>query len=70
MQRTMLAIASVVVLMGCSQESTPEAIAECKIQKFAGYNPKDMNQCVKACIACENGVTTTCATSCTLKGAR
>ena len=70
MQRAMLASVLIVVLMGCSQESTPEAVAECKATRFSGYNPKDMNQCVKACIACENGVTTTCTTSCTLKGAR
>jgi hypothetical protein len=29
-----------------------------------------MKQCVAACIACERGVTTTCSTSCTLKGAQ
>ena len=29
-----------------------------------------MRQCVAVCIACERGVTTTCSTSCTLKGAR
>ena len=70
MQMAILAMALVVMLTGCSQESTPESVADCKIQKFPGYNPKDMNQCVKACITCENGVTTTCTTSCTLKGAR
>jgi hypothetical protein len=29
------------------------------------YNPKNLKQCVAACIKCQNGVTTTCA----LKGA-
>jgi Prokaryotic membrane lipoprotein lipid attachment site len=70
MQRAILAITLVVTLTGCSQESTPEAIEACKVRTIAGYNPKDMNQCVRACIACENGVVTTCTTSCTLKGAR
>jgi hypothetical protein len=37
---------------------------------FPSHNPKDKAQCIAACIKCEKGVTTTCATSCYLKGAR
>jgi hypothetical protein len=46
------------------------SIGSCAKQLYSSYNPKDMKQCVAACIACENGVTTTCSTSCMLKGAR
>jgi hypothetical protein len=42
---------------------------DCANKLYTPYNPKDMKQCVAACIACERGVITTCSTSCTLKGA-
>jgi hypothetical protein len=35
----------------------------------AGYNLKVVDQCVAACLKCQHGVTTTCTTSCKLKGA-
>ena len=34
------------------------------------YDEKIFDQCIAACIKCERGVTTTCATSCRLKGAK
>jgi hypothetical protein len=46
------------------------SIGNCAGKLYSPYNPKDMKQCVGACIACEHGVTTTCSTSCMLKGAR
>jgi hypothetical protein len=46
------------------------SIGNCAAKLYSSYNPKDMKQCVGACIACEHGVTTTCSTSCMLKGAR
>jgi hypothetical protein len=46
------------------------SINDCARKLFTPYNPKNMKQCVAVCIACESGVTTTCSTSCTLKGAR
>jgi hypothetical protein len=33
------------------------------------YNLKVFDQCVAACLKCQHGVTTTCTTSCKLKGA-
>ena len=42
----------------------------CAARLYSPYDPKNLNQCVAACIACDHGVTTTCTTSCTLKGAR
>jgi hypothetical protein len=69
-----------VVLMAaaCSPaEETTGSVNECIALNFPSYNPKAMdqcvaackNQCVAACKKCQNGVTTTCTTSCTLKGA-
>ncbi|MBR0839699.1 hypothetical protein JQ607_05775 [Bradyrhizobium liaoningense] len=54
----------------CDQEqditgSTPA----CPMRNYS-YNPRDMNQCVNACKSCDHGTTVTCATSCSLKGAR
>ena len=61
-----------VVLMAaaCSPaEETTGSVNECIALNFPSYNPKAMDQCVAACKECQNGVTTTCTTSCTLKGA-
>jgi hypothetical protein len=52
-------------LCGCREEER-DAGGSCS----RGYDQSIMDQCVQACIKCENGVTTTCTTSCTLKGAR
>jgi hypothetical protein len=58
-------------LGGCSPESdTTGAISSCARDLFPTYNPKIMDQCVNACKKCDRGTTTTCTTSCTLKGAR
>jgi hypothetical protein len=59
------------VLGGCSPEAeTTGAISSCAKDLFPAYNPKIMDQCVSACKKCDRGTTTTCTTSCTLKGAR
>jgi hypothetical protein len=41
----------------------------CATQLYSSYNPKSLKQCVDVCIKCNRGNTTTCSTSCTLKGA-
>ena len=55
----------------CEQEQdiTGSTSAACPLRN-SSYNPRDMNQCVNACKACDRGTTVTCSTSCTLKGAR
>jgi hypothetical protein len=50
--------------------SPTDAVARCASSMFPSYNPKDKDQCIAACIKCERGVVTTCATSCSLKGAK
>jgi hypothetical protein len=59
-------------LAGCNNEaSDPETKAlQCARQRYADYNPKNMNQCVDVCITCRKGTMTTCSTSCTIRGAK
>ena len=58
-------------LAACTPDNSTDVTGsiDCANKLYTPYNPKDMKQCVAACIACERGVTTTCSTSCTLKGA-
>jgi hypothetical protein len=59
-----------VLMASCSPDGDVTGAAnKCATNLFPSYNPKDLKQCVAACIKCDNGVTTTCSTSCTLKGA-
>ncbi len=59
------------VLAACSQQSeVTGGTGQCKSSLASSLDEKNFDQCVAACIKCENGVTTTCATSCRLKGAR
>ena len=59
-------------LAACSPDNNDVtgSIENCARKLYSTYNPKNMKQCVGACIACDRGVTTTCSTACTLKGAR
>ena len=70
--RAMIAIVlSVAALAACSpDDDVTGSIGNCARKLYSAYNPKDMKQCVDACITCDRGVITTCSTSCTLKGAR
>jgi hypothetical protein len=70
MSRAVVVIGLILTLAGCSPESNEAGSAnKCALDLFPSYNSKDLKQCVPACIKCENGTTTTCTTSCTLKGA-
>ncbi|MFO1110778.1 MAG: hypothetical protein U1E61_16480 [Bradyrhizobium sp.] len=58
-------------LSGCWSDPTPTgSISKCVAENFPSYNPGNREQCIAACIKCERGVTTTCATACSLKGTR
>jgi hypothetical protein len=66
------ALAALALVLGaCSPDSeTTGSISSCARELYPTYNPKALDQCVAACKKCDHGVTTTCTTSCTLKGAR
>jgi hypothetical protein len=71
----MRAIIAIVLSAAALAACTPDndvtgSIGACTKKLYSAYNPMDMKQCVAACIACQRGVTTTCSTSCTLKGAQ
>jgi hypothetical protein len=66
-----IGLATLVLLAACSPDPTPTgSISRCVAQNFPSYDPKNREQCIAACIKCENGVTTTCATACSLKSTR
>ena len=67
---TAIGLAALVLLAACTPDPTAESIARCVAANFPSYNAKNREQCIAACIKCERGVTTTCATACSLKGAR
>jgi hypothetical protein len=66
------AVSAVISLMvaSCSPDAeVTGSTSKCATDLYPSYNPKVLNQCVAACIKCDHGTTTTCSTSCTLKGA-
>jgi hypothetical protein len=72
--RVVIAIVlSAALLAACTPENSSNdvtgSIDNCARKLYSQYNPKDKKQCVAVCIACERGVTTTCSTACTLRGA-
>ena len=71
--RVIIAIVlSAAALAACTPESNDVtgSVGDCARKLYSQYNPKDKKQCVAVCIACERGVTTTCSTACTLRGAQ
>ena len=59
------------VLAACSPDGEATgSISSCATELYPAYNPKVLDQCVAVCKKCDRGITTTCTTSCTLKGAR
>jgi hypothetical protein len=69
MWRFAVLIAAVSVAVSCSPGDT-EVTRKCATDIYPSYNPKVLGQCMDVCIKCDRGVTTTCSTSCRLKGAR
>ena len=71
MRRLIALLALAIAVTSCSPEKEATgSINRCATDLYPSYNPKLMDQCVAVCKKCDNGVTTTCTTSCTLKGAR
>jgi len=71
MRRVVALLALALVVGSCDREQeTTGSINSCATGLFSAYNPKVMDQCVAVCKKCDHGITSTCTTSCTLKGAR
>jgi hypothetical protein len=70
MRRQLHVLALAFLLAGCSQADEPAETRACAARLYANYNAKDFDQCVAVCIACKNGVMTTCSTACRLNGAQ
>ncbi|MFZ2159751.1 MAG: hypothetical protein WAV72_27010 [Bradyrhizobium sp.] len=70
MRAIVVIILSAAALAACKPDNDVTGSIACASKLYSPYNPKDMKQCVGACIACDRGVTSTCSTSCMLKGAR
>jgi hypothetical protein len=71
MRTLSMGMLAAVLLTGCSNE--PEYTDQqrvCIARLYKDYDTKQMSQCVNVCKSCMGGNTTTCTTSCTLKGAR
>ena len=72
MRRFVVLIAAALLMMSCSQqedELTGSIHHKCAADLYSGFDPKAMSQCMAVCLRCYRGTTTTCSTSCTLKGA-
>jgi hypothetical protein len=70
MRRFAVLVAIPFVVASCSPEGEVTGPTnKCATDLYPSYNPKVLDQCVGACIKCDHGNTTTCSTSCTLKGA-
>ena len=71
MRTAALALIMALAAASCSPDSDVTGSANmCAVKLHPSYNPKDLSQCKDVCIKCDHGSTTTCSTSCTLKGAR
>jgi hypothetical protein len=71
MQIVLVIFIPLAVLAACSQQPESASSAnQCKSALALSNDEKNFDQCIATCIKCENGVVTTCATSCRLKGAK
>ena len=71
MRRFAVLIATALVMMSCSpaEDVTGSIHNKCATDLYSNFKPKAMDQCMAVCLKCDRGTTTTCSTSCTLKGA-
>ena len=72
MRRFVVLIAAALMMISCSpeQDVTGSIHNKCATELYSRFNPKAMDQCMAVCLKCDHGTTTTCSTSCNLKGAR
>jgi hypothetical protein len=71
MRMLSLSMLATLLLTSCSNEpGYTDQQRVCIARLYKDYDTKQMSQCVNVCKSCMGGNTTTCTTSCTLKGAR
>jgi hypothetical protein len=70
MRTLSLCLLAAAFLTGCSNEPEYTDQQRACIAKQYNYDAKQLSQCVNVCKSCMGGNTTTCTTSCNLKGAR
>ena len=71
MKSAALFVLLILAAPSCSKSDDVTATVDgCAAELYPSYNPKVLEQCVAVCKKCEHGVTVTCTTSCTLKGAK
>jgi hypothetical protein len=63
-------VASAAIVAACSKEPEyTETQRACIAQRHPAYDATNISHCLDVCTACMSGTTTTCTTSCKLKGA-
>lgn len=65
-----LLIVAFAVVRPLGNTEQPHASLACATKLYSPYDPKNLEQCLAVCLACNAGVKTTCSTSCKLRGAR
>ena len=71
MRSMCIGILTAMLLTGCSKEPEyTDQQGSCIAKQYKQYDPKQLSQCVNVCKNCFAGTSTTCTTSCNLRGAR
>jgi len=65
-----LLVAIFALMQSLRPAEPPPVTVACASKLYSSYDPKNFDQCVAVCMACNAGVKTTCSTSCRLRGAR
>jgi hypothetical protein len=70
MVAALAALAAVFYFVLPAQAPLSTETQACAARLYSSYNPKNLEQCIAVCQKCGSGGKRTCATSCSLKGAR
>jgi hypothetical protein len=64
-----LLLAFVLSPRGPAETETTSSVNQCASRLHSNYSPRNLDQCMDVCLACERGSTVTCSTACKLRGA-
>lgn len=65
-----LLIGGFALMQALKSDDPPQVSMACAAKLYSSYDPRNFDQCLAVCMACNAGVKTTCSTSCKLRGAR